>query len=168
MDADDGGLPLEPVESPAAARSRPDQPWWDEKSTRARERSGRVVGRGVVQPDLNLQCSGCGYALTGVSMAGRCPECGQRVERSMRDARLASTTINGKAVAAIVLGALSLATAGCLSPVAIVVAVLALRESNQKATSSASRPLAWTGLAVALLPLAIWLVWVVGLTISSP
>ena len=79
-------------------------------------------------------CARCGYNLTGVSVGGVCPECGTPVNAAFQRGRLAPTS--GKAVAALVLGILSLPScllagvpAIALGTAAIGVGVVANREA---------------------------------------
>ncbi|XAL98791.1 DUF4190 domain-containing protein [Phycisphaeraceae bacterium D3-23] len=58
-----------------------------------------------------VQCSTCGYNLTGVTIGGVCPECGMDVGQSILTS--ATQTVSGLAVASMVLGIVAVFPAFC-------------------------------------------------------
>ncbi len=57
--------------------------------TRGRRRDGVPLELAVAEPtdEFTLLCESCGYPLTGLATAGRCPECGQPIAESVPERR---------------------------------------------------------------------------------
>ena len=165
-DAGDIGLPLEPIDagrpSSTAADERPrhEPDAAGEDAGTGGKLVGPKAGPGVIQP-ARLRCTACGYDMTGLTLAGRCPECGQTVQRSMREQAAAASELSGMAVASVVFGAIALGTAGCLAPVAFILGGMALQETKRGRTSKASRTLAQVGIGLGMLALVLGVLWIV-------
>jgi hypothetical protein len=100
-----------------------------------------------------FQCSRCAYDLSGTPVGGSCPECGQRVEQSLRAG--AGQRSSGRAVACMVLGILSLAVCAVFGPVAIFYYFSAMNEIEQGGYSGGARSMAKAGLIMGIISTAI-------------
>ena len=96
-----------------------------------------------------FHCGHCGYNLTGLTIGGSCPGCGEPIETSIRAVQ--SNGSCGTATACMIFGILSLAVCGLLGPVAI---VLYYRAQNQLATGmygNSSGSMATAGLVTGII-----------------
>jgi len=93
-----------------------------------------------------VHCIKCGYNLTGVVIGGTCPECGAPINTSFLQA---NTQPSGFALAALVLGIVSIPTFLCYGVVGLICGILAIifwRVSVVQ-TRNGTRSSAWQGLA---------------------
>lgn len=104
----------------------------------------------------NTVCPNCGYNLTGATIGMGCPECGMIVGVGLLGAH--SLPTSGKAVAAMVLGILSIL--GCMSyglfsivcgPLAILFALQAKGQSRRGEVSPSSEGMATAGLVCGII-----------------
>ena len=109
-----------------------------------------------------ISCIGCGYNLTGAVIGSRCPECGLVIGRGSIAGSGGQTS--GKAVAALVLGIVSIV--GCMFygllsiPAGIVAIVLARgvkKDVAANAVSSSSLGLAQAGFVCGIIGLSLGL-----------
>ena len=94
--------------------------------------------------ESSIHCVSCGYNLTGVAIGGTCPECGTAVERSLAVHEALPT--DGGAVAAMVLGILSIGACGLLGPVAIIIAARAKQDHQAGRSNHGSLIMARVGM----------------------
>ncbi len=99
--------------------------------------------------ESSIHCVSCGYNLTGVVIGGACPECGTAVERSLAVHEALPT--DGGAIAAMVLGILSIGACGLLGPVAIVAASSAKRQHEAGRSNHGSMVMARVGMITGLI-----------------
>lgn len=117
----------------------------------------------------NVQCSVCGYNLTGVAIGSNCPECGSSVDTSLYATSTGPPM--GKAITALVLGICSIPTCCCppvsgiLGVIGLIFGILALNEIPQGSPGGA-RGMAMAGLICSIIGVGITVVFV-GIRIVS-
>ena len=99
--------------------------------------------------ESSINCISCGYNLTGVVIGGACPECGTAVERSLAVHEALPT--DGGAIAAMVLGILSIGACGLLGPVAMIIAARAKRDHQAGRSNHGSLIMARVGMITGLI-----------------
>lgn len=106
-----------------------------------------------------IPCMGCGYDISSLPVGGFCPECGRQIIPPGHEFR-ATGSNNGMAIAALVLGILSLVTGGCGLPFAIAAVIcgnVALARVRRLEAPASGRSLAKAGLICGLIAIGLWL-----------
>lgn len=98
---------------------------------------------------VSLTCVACGYNLTGVTIGGKCPECGADVDASLYAA--GSAPPNGFAITSLVIGIIALVGACCcwggfLGVPGLIFGVLAMNQIKTGNYNTASRGMAIAGI----------------------
>ncbi len=96
-----------------------------------------------------FHCVRCGYNLTGLTIGGRCPECGEAIENSL--GRRHSDRTCGAAVACMILGILSLVACPMLGPVAIIFCYQAQARLYAGGYSKGSESMATAGFVMGII-----------------
>jgi hypothetical protein len=108
-----------------------------------------------------LRCVTCGYDLTGMTIGGACPECGQAIEHTIR--RLMATPglpISSWAIASLIFGVLGM----CLPPLGVLAILFYLPVSTHVRVGIAhpsSKGLATAGLILGIIAIVLTVVLLV-------
>ncbi len=111
-----------------------------------------------------VTCTRCGYNLTGVSIGGKCPECGAPVDHSLYAAGAA--TVNAFAITSMVIGIVSVVGLCCcwggfIGILGLIFGFIAMNQIKTGTYSSSSYGMALAGLICSGTALACTLIFVI-------
>ena len=119
--------------------------------------------RALGPQETGVHCIRCGHNLTGATIGGTCPECGEPIDPSLR---VTATTTSGYAITSLVLGILSIPACFCygvpgflLGILAIIFSQVAARDIDAGRAHPSSRGLATAGLVCGLIGVSICVVF---------